>query len=140
MSEVSDHGNTEVLHSVGKRRFLLAGQFAPNGTGAIATPTLFTAGWSVARTSAGVFTVTLLDFWLKITPLSVVLTTVTVQDLVLQPTSVGLGTNTIGQTVVQPTVVFTCFVPGGTTATDITAATTTFITFTLLLSLDTVQG
>lgn len=140
MSEVSDHGNVDRLFCVGKKRYLLSGQFSPNGSSAIATPTLFTAGWSVARTGTGIFTVTLLDFWLKISPLAPALTSATVQDIALQSGSVGLGTNTIGQTVVQPTYVINAFTPGGTTAVDIAAAAGTFVTFTLMLSLDTVQG
>lgn len=129
--------NTEILHGVGKRRYLLIGQFFPNGASAIATPTQFTAGYSVARTGTGVYVVTLLDFWLRIAPMFQNLCTATVQDITIQATSVSLGTPS---SATFPTVTMTAFTMGGTTPTDITGAATTYITFGLALSQDTVQA
>ena len=129
--------NTEVLHGLGKRRYLLIGQFSPNGASTIATPTQFTAGFTVARTGTGVFVVTLNDFWLRITPMFQNLTTATVQDIAVQSTAVSLGTPS---SATYPTFTMTAFTYGGTTPTDITGAAGTYITFGLALSTDTVQA
>lgn len=127
--------NTETLHAVGKRRYLLVGQFSPNGQSAVASPTQFTAGFTAARTGTGVFVVTLNDPWLRITPMFQNLVTATKQNITVQATAISLGN---GSTTL-PTFTMTAFTMGGTTATDITADAGTYITFGLFLSQDTVQ-
>ena len=41
----------------------IVGSFAPNGSSAVAASSRKGPGWSVARTSAGLFTITLTDKW-----------------------------------------------------------------------------
>lgn len=59
----------EVIRHVGKRRVRISGRFFPQGSGAIDnTQNQGKAGWTVARTSQGVFTLTLDRRFLKVYP------------------------------------------------------------------------
>lgn len=127
--------NTEGLHVVGKKRYVLHGNFLPNGASAIAAPLQFTAGYSVARTSAGVYTITLLDNWLRMQWISVTLVSTALQNNYVQAGLITLGTSSA-----SPTAVINAAAGGGTTPTDIAAAAGTYIAFAIMLSVDTVQA
>lgn len=61
-------GNTEIIRSKGKRRHRITGTFFPNGSSAIANASnLGSAGFTVARSAAGLYTISLVDQWLKAT-------------------------------------------------------------------------
>jgi len=49
---------TSPIRAEGKEYVIVAGSFAPNGSGAVSAASNEGAGWSVARTSAGLFTIT----------------------------------------------------------------------------------
>lgn len=53
--------NFDNLQCLGKGLKTIAGSFAPNGSSAVAASSRQGMGWSVARTSTGLFTVTLND-------------------------------------------------------------------------------
>jgi len=60
----------EAIKHVGKRRVRISGRFFPNGASAVsATSNQGKAGWSVARTAQGVFTITLDRRYLKVFPI-----------------------------------------------------------------------
>lgn len=53
--------NFDFLQALGKGVKVIAGSFAPNGASAVAATSRKGKGFSVARTSAGLFTITLQD-------------------------------------------------------------------------------
>lgn len=60
----------EAIKHVGKRRVRIAGRFFPQGAGAVVNASnIGKAGWTVVRTSQGLFTITLDRKWLKLVPL-----------------------------------------------------------------------
>lgn len=67
----------EVIRHVGKRRVRISGRFFPQGAGALvdsgATARQGRAGWTVARTSAGLYTLTTALRFLKLLPAGVTL-------------------------------------------------------------------
>jgi hypothetical protein len=63
------HNGDEVVKHVGKRRVRITGRFYPNGSSAIDnTANQSKKGWTVVRTSQGLYTVTLELHWLKLVP------------------------------------------------------------------------
>lgn len=56
--------NAQVLN---RGEVIICGSFAPNGSSAVDAASNKGTGWSVARTSAGLFTVTLQDKWIALT-------------------------------------------------------------------------
>lgn len=63
----------EAIKHVGKRRVRITGRFFPQGSGALvqsgATANQGRMGWSVVRTSQGLFTLTIQRRWMKLIPL-----------------------------------------------------------------------
>ena len=52
------------MENLGENRVRIGGRFFPNGSSAlVAADNIGTTGWTVARTSTGLFTVTLDDVW-----------------------------------------------------------------------------
>lgn len=59
----------EAIKHVGKRRVRIAGRFFPNGSSAIDnTANQGKKGWTVVRTSQGLYTITLDRRWMKLVP------------------------------------------------------------------------
>lgn len=123
--------NTEVVHSVGKRRYIASGTFYPNGGSAIvATSNTGTAGWTVARTSQGVFTVTLDRKWLYIAGKTCSLQLHTAAATQVQFGDISLSAGTIVIRNIDTSAV----------AQDIAANANNSISFVIVLSNDTVTG
>lgn len=123
--------NTEVMHSVGKRRYLIAGTFYPNGSSAIdSTKNTGTAGWSVAYTSTGLYTVTLDRKWLYICSkhVHVQYHAATAQTVQFGDISLSAGTIIIRN------------IDTSATVQDIAANANNSISFSVVVSNDTVTG
>ena len=84
------------MESLGDGRMLLEGTFRPNGSSAVsATTREGTTGWSVARTSAGLFTVTLEDVWYIATSKWCSLQLAAGSDKILQFGEISLSSKTV---------------------------------------------
>lgn len=58
--------NTAPVKQLGRERIPVFGSFAVNGASAVSADSRKGLGWSVARTSAGLFTITFLDKWAEL--------------------------------------------------------------------------
>lgn len=58
--------NFDFIQGLGKGVKIIAGSFAPNGSSAVAASSRKGKGFSVARTSAGLFTITLQDAYVAL--------------------------------------------------------------------------
>lgn len=63
---------------------VLAGSFAPNGSSAVSSASNLGHGWSVARTSAGLFTITLEDAYVSLLSATATLQLATADDKLAQ--------------------------------------------------------
>jgi hypothetical protein len=115
--------------AIGNQEYILCGSFAPAGAGA---PTsVFGAGFTVVRTSAGLFTVTVAEKAIRIRAGNVTLQKAAGSDLraELGLTDIGVaGTFQIRLTT------------GAGVATDLAANANNRVHFILMMSLDTVQA
>ncbi len=81
---------------LGEGRIRIGGSFAPNGSSALATASMYgTTGWTAAWTSTGLYTVTLDDVWLYLLDWSVSFAMVTATDVKPQLGLVDLPNKTI---------------------------------------------
>lgn len=72
------------LKALGKGFKVIAGSFAPNGSSAIAATSRKGPGWSVARTSAGLFTITFTDAYIDMVSATASLQLATAADRIVQ--------------------------------------------------------
>ena len=91
---------------------IIAGSFAPNGSSALVATSTFGRGFTVARTSAGLFTITFADKYAKMVGSSVALQLATGDDKIVQ-----LGTYTAA----SKTVTIRSWDISGAAETDIAA-------------------
>lgn len=123
----------EAVKHVGKRRVRISGRFFPQGAGAVVnTSNQGKAGWTVARTAQGVFTITLDRRYLKVYPIGAALQLSALAARFLQfgaITSTATG-HTIVLNVIDATAV----------AQDVAANANNSIGFELEAVQDTVQG
>lgn len=74
----------EIVGTLDQGAVLIQGSFAPNGSSAIDATQNSGHGWSVARTSAGLFTITLQDAYIAMISSTVSLQLATGDDKILQ--------------------------------------------------------
>jgi len=122
--------NTEHSWSVGKKRYTIQGIFFPNGSSAIdATKNRGSAGWSVAYTSTGLFTITLADTWLSLISYQANFS-VSAATAVFPQWKIGTYSS-VSSLILES-------VNGSGTLTDIAANASNSISFRICLSQDTV--
>lgn len=114
--------NPQVLN---RGEVIICGSFAPNGASAVAATSNLGIGWSVVRTSAGLFTVTLEDSWVSLTSAQVSLQLATVAAVAVQ-----LGTIDV---VTAKTVEIRALSSSAGTVTDVAADANNRIHFELRL-------
>jgi hypothetical protein len=119
------------LKTTGNAEYVVAGSFAPAGTGA---PTdVYGTGFTVVRTSAGLFTVTLTNPAIRIRG-----GTVSLQKAAAADTHAEFGTTAVSAA--TPTFQIRVFDSATATETDIAADANNRVHFLLHLSEDTVQA
>jgi hypothetical protein len=74
---------------------MVQGSFAPNGSSAVAAASNKGKGWSVARTSAGLFTITLQDIYPALLSATASLQLATADDKYCQIGSIDLSAKTV---------------------------------------------
>ena len=123
----------EVVKHAGKRRVRISGRFFPNGAGTIDnTQNQGKAGWTVARTGVGQYTITLATRWLKAMPMG--------SELQLSALAVrSLQWGAITATATGWTFVLTC-IDGTATAQEIASNANNSISFDIEACQDTVVG
>lgn len=127
--------NANPAKHIGKNRFTLAGSFLPNGSSALAAAGILGAGFTVVRTSAGLFTITLAETWMRLLAGKLTLQTAAASAVQLQFGTTDVSSaKTIQIRAVGPTAA------GDTTpvVTDIASNANNRIHFELTLSNDTV--
>lgn len=93
-SYIADRTFSDV-QSLGKNLKVIVGSFAPNGSSAVAAASNRGIGWSVARTSAGLFTITLQDVFPSIVHVSATLQQATAGDQFVQVGAISASARTI---------------------------------------------
>lgn len=83
------------LRSRSDRAVVIAGSFAPNGTSAVAASSREGCGFTVARTSAGLFTITLADKFTALISATATAQLTTAADIVAQIGPVDLSAKTV---------------------------------------------
>lgn len=119
--------NFDFLQILGKGRKVISGSFLPNGASAITADPLW-AGFSVARTGVGQYTITLTDSYLAIVSYRADLQLNAVADLKLQWGAIDVVT--------AKTLVLTALAVA--TPTEIASNANNRISFTLILRNSTV--
>ncbi len=128
--------NENPIYAIGKNRKIIAGSFLPNGSSALVASGVLGAGFTVAYTSTGLYTVTLSQKWLRLLAASLTLqaTTILGNHLEIGVTDVS-GAKTIQIRSTGPT-------NSSTTTpivTDTAADAGNRIHFVFIMSQDTVQ-
>lgn len=85
--------------TLGKNRVIVSGSFAPNGSSAISAASNKGKGWTVARTSTGLFTITLDSVYNQLDSAVASLQLATADDKFAQIGTVTLASKTIVITV-----------------------------------------
>ena len=117
--------NFSELQALDRGVKVIAGSFAPNGSSAVSALSNKGIGWSVARTSAGLFTVTLEDSYISLISGTVSLQLATADDKFCQ-----IGTCEV---VTAKTVEIRVWDISGTAVTDVAADANNRINFCLIL-------
>ena len=126
--------NANPAKYIGKNRFVIAGSFLPAGVGA---PTgVIGAGFTVARTGVGQYTVTLAEKWLRLLSANA-----TLQLAALTASGIQLGATDVSG---AKTVVLNVWGPSGAGATgavalEVAADPNNRVHFKFVMSQDTVQ-
>jgi DNA-binding MurR/RpiR family transcriptional regulator len=115
--------NFSPVRALQKELIPIAGSFAPNGASAVDATARTGPGWSVARTSAGLFTITLTDKYVNLLSAVATVQLTTGADMVAQVGVVDLAARTIQIRTLVAAV-----------ATDISAAAGNRINFCFMLS------
>lgn len=97
------------------------GSFAPNGSSAVSASSRLGKGWSVARTSAGLFTITFSDTWNDLVSFTASLQLASADDKYLIPGA---------YTAASKTITITVWDISGAAATDVSANANNRIHFT----------
>lgn len=114
--------NFDFCETLGRKKRLIAGSFKPNGSSAIDNSLNTGVGFTVAYTTTGTYTVTFTDKYAKAAGANAKLVQATrTQDVEVKSVDPVAGT-----------MVIEGFARGGTTPQDITAATATYIHFSVL--------
>lgn len=87
--------NFAPVRAITREMVFIEGSFAPNGSSAVSATSRQGLGWSVARTSAGLFTVTLTDKFAALVRGLVSLQLTTGDDKIVQIGAVDLSAKTI---------------------------------------------
>lgn len=118
--------NFDTLQSLGKGVKVIHGSFAPNGASAVSAASNKGIGFSVVRTSAGVFTVTLQDSFVGLLSASLVLQLSAPDDKFVQFGAIDVVT--------AKTLVINVWDVSAASVTDIAANAANRIDFVLYLS------
>ena len=117
--------NFSPIKALEKNMVIITGSFRPNGSSTISSTYNSTLGWSVARTSSGLFTVTLDDRYAELVALHVSFALVTAADLNPQ-----IGTVTVSMSAAGT---FQIRALAGSTLTDIASNAANRVYFTAFL-------
>lgn len=121
-------GTRSVLHrpwAAEREMVILSGSFAPNGASAVDSTSNKGKGFTVARTSAGLFTVTISEAkYLDLVSATATLQLATADDKYIQ-----VGTYTAPTSSAQGTIVLTVWDASGAAATDVAADANNRINF-----------
>jgi hypothetical protein len=82
------------LRGLNRDTIVIAGSFAPNGSGTVASSSNKGKGWSVARTSTGLFTITLADKFYELVSFTATLQLASADDKLAQCGTVDLSAKT----------------------------------------------
>lgn len=85
--------NLDDVQALGKKYTIVSGSFAPNGSSAVSSASNKGIGWSVVRTSTGLFTITLQDSWVALLSAKSALQLATGDDKYLQFGTIDVVTN-----------------------------------------------
>lgn len=116
--------NYEVLKTLGKRRAVIAGSFAPNGSSAISAAGNKGRGFTVARTGTGTYTITLSEAWSQCDAAVASLQLATADDKFVTVGPIDMSAKTI--------VIYAWDISGGALA-DVAADANNRINFILVL-------
>ena len=122
--------NFDVLQALGKNIKVICGSFAPNGGSAVSSSSVKGLGFSVARTGAGIFTITLQDSYVDVVAVQASLQLATPDDKMLQWGAIDVVT--------AKTLVLNVWDFSGAAVADIAANASNRIHFSLYLRNSTV--
>lgn len=114
--------------NMGRDIITLTGSFAPNGSSALAAASTYGAGFSVARTSEGLFTVTLQDVYYRLLSATATLQLASKDNITAQIGDYDSSAKTLQIRLLKPYKVFSATVDlasidaNTTTNTDVTVA------------------
>jgi hypothetical protein len=115
--------NFEPLRSAGGERVVITGSFAPNGSSALSAASTYGRGFTVARTSAGLFTITLADQYYQLESATATLQLATGDDRFVQ-----FGTYTAA----SKTITLRIWDISGAAETDVSANANNRVNFCLV--------
>lgn len=124
--------NFDMVQGLGKGVKVISGSFAPNGSSAVSAASNKGKGWSVARTSAGLFTLTLQDAYVALLGAHAQLQLTTADDKYCQ-----IG---VVDVVSAKTVQIRVWDVSGAAVADVSAAAGNRINFILWLSNSTLNS
>ena len=109
---MANASNQFPIRSLNNGMIPVFGSFAPNGSSAVDATSRLGKGWSVARTSAGLFTITFANVWAEMVSFTCSLQLATAADQFLIP---GV------YTAASKTITITVWDISGAAATDVSA-------------------
>lgn len=124
--------NFDGVQTLGKGVKIISGSFAPNGSSAVSAASNKGKGWSVARTSAGLFTITLEDAYVALLAVNASLQLTAADDKFVQ-----IG---VVDVVTAKTVQIRVWDVSGAAVADVAAAAGNRINFELVLSNSTLNS
>jgi len=124
--------NFDFIQALGKGVKVIAGSFAPNGSSAVASTSNKGKGFSVARTSTGLFTITLQDAYTALLAASANLQLTTGDDKFVQIGAIDV--------VSAKTIQIRVWDISGAAVADVSAAAGNRINFVLILSNSTLNA
>lgn len=124
--------NFDFIQGLGKGVKVIAGSFAPNGSSAVAATSVKGKGFSVARTSTGLFTITLQDAYTALLSMTASLQLASGDDKFVQIGSVDV--------VSAKTLEIRVWDISGAAVADVSANANNRINFVLVLSNSTLNA
>jgi hypothetical protein len=118
------NANKGPVSQLGRERTPVFGSFAPNGASAVSADSRKGLGWTVARTSAGLFTVTFTDKWVDLESVTATVQLATGDDKYCQ-----IGTFTASTSTSAATLTIRVWDVSAAAETDVAADTNNRINF-----------
>lgn len=122
------------LWAEGREKIVVQGSFAPNGSSAVASASNRGKGWTVARTSAGVFTITFNEVYYQLDSAVATLQLATAADQYAL-----VGTYTVGSASTSSTLVINVWDVSGAALSDIAADANNRVNFVCVFSMKSYQ-